>query len=126
MSSYLIHTGLNESFCTHLPICTVGSLALLGSLRCKIFVIFLLLECFIGFTSLLVDVVVTNSTYHILFFEFKGLLDERTITYWWLATILVIVVRSLLHLFEWPLILKLHLLDWSLILELHRRIDVHI
>ena len=123
MSSYLIHTSLNESFCTHLPICTVSSLALL---RCKIFVIFLLLKCFIGFTSLLVDVVVTDSAYHILFFEFKGLLDERTITNWRLTTVLVIVVCGLLHLFKWPLILKLHLFDWSLILELHRWIDVHI
>ena len=126
MSSYLIHTSLNESFRTHLSICTVSPLAFMGTLRCKIFVIFLLLKCFIRFTSLLVDVIVTNSAYHVFLFEFKGLLDERAIAYRRLTIILVIIVCCLLHLFKWSMILKLHLLDWSLILELHRWIDVHI
>ena len=94
MPSYLIHTCLNKCITSHLPACTLSSLAFLGSLWSKIFVIFLLLLRFIRLTPMLVDVIVANSTYHVLFFEFERLLDKWAVPHRWLVATLVI---CLLH-----------------------------
>ena len=100
--SYLIHTSLHKCITCHLPACTLSSLAFLGSLWSKIFVIFLLLLRFIWFTPMLVDIIVANSTYHVLFFEFERLFNKRAVSY---RRLVVTLVIGLLHQLKRTLIL---------------------
>ena len=51
---------------------------------------------------MLVDIIVANSTYHVLFFEFERLLNKRTVPHRWLVVTLVI---GLLHQLKGALIL---------------------
>ena len=51
---------------------------------------------------MLVDVIVTNSTYHVLFFEFERLLNKRAVSY---RRLVVTLVIGLLHQLKRTLIL---------------------
>lgn len=94
----LIHACLDQGISSHLPTCTLSPLILLHSLWSEILVIFLLLLNLVRLSSLLIYVVVSNCTDHILFLQFERLFDERTVPNWRLVCLSKVVVCSLLHL----------------------------